>query len=106
MSLRARTDFPVLLKNGSLRTPCRGVEVSATGIILDRGRVVTDADMCMFSSLELRLPERSASLCSTARPVWSFGQQQAFRFLDMSDSDRLSLAEHLDLLAHRNVTLS
>jgi hypothetical protein len=29
--------------------------------------------------------------------VWSLGWQQAFRFVVMSDVDRLSVAQHIDL---------
>jgi hypothetical protein len=41
-----------------------------------------------------------------ARPVWTTGSQQALRFVRISDADRLSLAEHIDLLARRGVPLN
>ncbi|HEY3236792.1 MAG TPA: hypothetical protein VGJ84_18890 [Polyangiaceae bacterium] len=77
---------------------CRGVEVSPSGILLDRGRPVTTSDDTMLVALELNLPERSRPLRALARPVWAFGSQQAFKFIRISDVDRLNLAEHLDVL--------
>jgi hypothetical protein len=52
----------------------------------------------MLVALELNLPERSRPLRALARPVWAFGSQQAFKFIRISDVDRLNLAEHLDVL--------
>jgi hypothetical protein len=48
---------------------------------------------------------RVQPLRALARPVWSFGTQQALRFVRMSDADRLTLAEHLDVLRLRGVAL-
>jgi hypothetical protein len=78
--------------------------VSASGILIDRGRPVVDRDQGIFIDLEIRLPERRRPLMARARPVWSFGTQQAFKFIEMSDVDRLSLAEHVDL-QHRRIGL-
>jgi hypothetical protein len=101
IGLRGRTDFRVIAKNGILAAHCRGIEISATGIILDRGCLVTNRETPLLLRLELQLPERFRKLEALARPVWSFGSQQALRFVHMSDVDRLNLAEHLDILALR-----
>lgn len=106
VGLRARTDFRVIAHNGSLRAHCRGIEISATGIIVDRGRRVTRRDEPLVIKLEMQLPERMKALRALARPVWCFGSQQALRFVRMSDVDRLSLAEHLDILRLKGVTLN
>jgi hypothetical protein len=106
VGLRARTDFRVIAKNGSLKAHCRGIEISATGIIVDRGFIVQRRDQPLLIQLELCLPERMKRLNALARPVWAFGSQQALRFVRMSDVDRLSLAEHLDILHFRGVTLN
>lgn len=107
VGLRGRTDFGVYAVNGQLRQQCRGVEVSVTGIVIDRGRPVDDGrDVPLYLRLELRLPERVLPLTALARPVWSFGSQQALRFVSMSDVDRLTLAEHLDLLQRRGTPLN
>lgn len=106
VGVRGRTDFGVIARDGSRITVCRGIEVSPTGMIVDRGRPVHDRDQRLLQKLELRLPERLAAIVALARPVWSFGSQQAFRFVRMSDADRLTLAEHMDILRLRGVALT
>ena len=93
---RARTDFPVKTRDGQLKSNCRGIEISASGIVLERGRQVRGGDS-MLLDLELSSPERAAPIRALARSVWSFGTQQALKFIRISDADRLSLAEHIDL---------
>ena len=98
---RARTDFNVSTKSGSRRGRYRGIEVSSTGILIDRGRPVSSRDEGIFIDMEITLPERRMPLRALARPVWAFGTQQAFKFVEMSDADRLSIAEHVDLQYRR-----
>lgn len=102
---RARTDCRVVTRQGSILSFYRGVEVSPTGIVIDRGRPVGDRDQRMYVEMEIVLPERLKPLCALARPVWSFGTQQAFKFVRMSDVDRLNLAEHVDLAEMRDLVL-
>jgi hypothetical protein len=104
--MRGRTDFSVVARNGRRSSRCRGIEVCATGIVIDRGRPIEARDQGLLQRLELRLPERHGALRALARPVWSRGSQQAFRFVKMKDADRLTLAEHLDLLSLRGVELT
>jgi hypothetical protein len=106
VGLRARTDFRVRTLNGVLCAHCRGIEVSPTGIIVDRGRPIVDLDTPFILELELQLPERRKPLRVLARPIWAFGTQQAFKFVQISDVDRLTLAEHLDLMSLRGVALN
>lgn len=105
-TLRARTDCRVSTRQGSLVTSCRGVEVSPTGIIIDRGRPIEERDHRMVVEMEILLPERVRPLRALARPIWSFGCQQAFKFVRMSDVDRLNLAEHVDLAEIRRRILN
>jgi hypothetical protein len=102
--VRARTDFRVIARDGPLALACRGIEVSPMGIVLDRGRTAT-ADDHFFVQLELALPERYRPIRAVARPIWCYGNQQAFKFIRIADADRLSLAEHLDLLHLRGVSV-
>lgn len=102
--VRARTDFRVIARDGSLALTCRGIEVSPMGIVLDRGRTTTTADH-FFVHLELVLPERYRPIRAVARPIWCHGNQQAFKFVRIADVDRLSLAEHLDLLQLRGASV-
>jgi hypothetical protein len=106
VGLRARTDFGVITRRGARLARCRGIEVSSTGIIVDRGRAQRHEEMGLLVNLELNLPERVSPLRALARPVWSFGSQLALRFVRISDADRLTLAEHIDLQQHRGVALS
>ncbi len=104
VGLRARTDFRVIAKSGSRRASCRGIEVSASGIVIDRGRHASDVPF--YQWLELYLPERLRPLRALARSVWNQGSQQGLKFVRISDADRLSLAEHLDLQARRGVPIN
>lgn len=106
VGLRARTDFRVIAQRGSLRSDYRGVEVSPTGIVLDRGRPIIELDSPLLMKLELRLPEYLKPVRALARPIWSFGTQQAFRFVRIADVDRLILAEHLDFVSVRGAILN
>jgi hypothetical protein len=104
LGVRARTDFRVVAKDGLLALACRGIEVSPMGIVLDRGRGSNDAEH-VFVQLELVLPERFRPILAVARPIWRFGSQQALKFIRITDVDRLTLAEHLDLLQLRGERL-
>jgi hypothetical protein len=104
VGLRARTDFRVVAKNGGFVSHCRGIEISASGIIVDRGREPLGEPLEM--RLEMLLPERIRPLLALARPIWVHGSQQALKFVRISDVDRLTLAEHLDVLCLRGVCLS
>lgn len=103
--LRARTDFPVVTHFGNEKSECRAVEVSPSGIILERGYDVESRPIPFVMRIEMRLPERLRPLFAWARPIWSRGTRQALRFVGATDSDRLSLAEHLDLQRLRGVKL-
>jgi hypothetical protein len=106
VGLRARTDFRVITKCGSLLAHCRGIEISPAGIILDRGRPIAELYTPILLGLELELPERLKPVRAVARAIWSFGTQQAFKFVRISDVDRLILAEHLDFVSVRGVILN
>ncbi|HEX3775358.1 MAG TPA: hypothetical protein VHV51_12895 [Polyangiaceae bacterium] len=96
----------MIAMRGSLRSDYRGVEVSPAGIVLDRGRPIAELDSPLLMKLELRLPEYLKPVRALARPIWSFGTQQAFRFVRIADVDRLILAEHLDFVSVRGATLN
>ncbi len=104
--LRAQTDFDVFARDGKMVSRCRGVEVSASGIVIDRGRPVRSTDVRLLLDVELRLPERLRSLHAKARSIWTSGTRQALRFVAISDVDRLTLAEHIDLQHLRGERIS
>ncbi len=103
VGLRARTDFRVVAKNGGFVSHCRGIEISSSGIIVARLRELPSEPLLM--RLEMLLPERVRPLRALARPIWMRGSQQALKFVRISDVDRLTLAEHLDVLSLRGVCL-
>ncbi|HMJ16430.1 MAG TPA: hypothetical protein VK524_33680 [Polyangiaceae bacterium] len=84
---------------------CRGIELSPTGILLDRGRRASAHAKPLFVHLELVLPEQARTISAIARPIWQRGSQQALKFIRISDADRLTLAEHLDLLERRGAVV-
>ncbi|MFC1641397.1 hypothetical protein ACFL5O_01725 [Myxococcota bacterium] len=106
VGLRARTDFRVTAQPGYFGSCCRGIEVSATGLVIDPGRWGRPRGQSILIRLELHLPERMRPLRALARPIWSLGPHQAMRFVSISDVDRLTLAEHLDWLRLRGVPLA
>jgi hypothetical protein len=93
----------VVARNGGFVSNCRGIEISSSGIIVDRGRDVPSQPLLF--RLEMMLPERVRPLRALARPIWVRGSQQALKFVRISDVDRLTLAEHLDVLSLRGVSL-
>jgi len=105
VGLRTRTDFRVLAQRGSLLSQYRGIDVSPTGIVIDRGRPIGEADWPLLMRLELQLPEYLKPVRALARPIWSFESQQAFKFVRIADVDRLILAEHLDFMSVRGAPL-
>jgi hypothetical protein len=102
--LRARTDFRVTARWGARKARCRGIEVSPSGIVIHGGLPSYGRPLWVW--LELELPEKVRPMRALARPIWSFGAQHALRFVRISDADRLSIAEHIDLAARRGVTLN
>jgi hypothetical protein len=105
VGLRTRTDFRVIAQRGPLRSQYRGIDVSPTGIVLDRGRLIAEQDWPLWMRLELQLPEYLKSVRAVARPIWSMGTKQAFKFVRIADVDRLILAEHLDFMSVRGDSL-
>ena len=105
VGLRTKTDFRVIAQRGPMRSQYRGIDVSPTGIVIDRGRPITDLDSPLLMRLELQLPEYLKPVRALARPIWSLETRQAFKFVRIADVDRLILAEHLDFMSVRGVIL-
>ena len=96
IGLRGATDFPIVAHDGTFATHCRAVDLSSTGVVIERGRPLVQSDGTNLLRLELYLPGSNRPVRTLARAVRSAGSRQAFRFVAISDADRLSLAEHLD----------
>ena len=95
--LRAPTSFPVLTGDGRGQRECRAVELSPSGLVIERGVEADGRPLPFLMRIEMRLPDRLRPLIAWARPIWSRGTRQALKIVGASDADRLSLAEHLDL---------
>jgi len=106
VGLRGRTDFKVTTSNGYFSREVRAVELSGSGIVLDQGPDAGGRDAPLFMELVISLPERRRPIRALARPVRAYGCQQAFRFIQISDVDRLCLAEHLDVVQRRGTVLN
>jgi hypothetical protein len=97
IGLRAHTQFPVALCEGTRAAHCLALELSASGIVVDRGRELSERERAALFKLELFLPQRTrpvrvlARLARRVRP-----NVYALRFVMISDVDRLTLMEHLD----------
>jgi hypothetical protein len=97
IGLRAVTSFPVLLSEGPHAALCHARELSASGIVVDRGRALSEREQRASLKLELFLPDKPGPvrvLVKTVRQVAP--TQYAFKFVLIGDPDRLTLMEHLD----------
>lgn len=97
IGLRAKTSFPVLLCEGPHAAHCHALELSASGIVVERGRALSEREQRASIKLELFLPERPGPvrvLAKVVRPVTSTAY--AFKFVLIADVDRLTLMEFLD----------
>jgi PilZ domain len=94
-SSRAQVDVPVCALIDGTRHDCRAVDLSATGMVFHRSRVLAARELPQLNRFELYLgPERPIQ--TRARSVWTRDGFQAVRFILMNDADRLTIAEHLD----------
>lgn len=97
IGLRARTSCWALLSEGPHVARCLAVELSASGIVIDRGRQLSERERSASLKLELHVPgnpQTVRALVKVARQVTS--TSYALKFVLISDVDRLNLMEHLD----------
>jgi hypothetical protein len=99
IGLRGATSFPVLLCEGPHAAHCRALELSASGIVVDRGRELSERELRGGMKLELFLPGIPNAVRVLAKVVRQLRQHTyALKFVLISDVDRLTLMEHLDQL--------
>lgn len=96
-SARTRADVPVIAyQNGTARQH-RVIDLSTSGALIQRSGTWRPP---MVQRVELRLGgQRTVS--GMARTVWADGGLHAVRFVNLSDVDRLDIAEHMDHLQGR-----
>ncbi|MFO0661997.1 MAG: PilZ domain-containing protein [Polyangiaceae bacterium] len=93
-SLRAQTDIPVDLVADGITFSCRTLDISPYGALIERVTGLDGHDARPF--FWLRFKVRGERVLALARPTWRDGLKQAFRFIEISDASRLTLAEHMD----------
>jgi|EndMetStandDraft_4_1072995.scaffolds.fasta_scaffold735720_2 hypothetical protein len=97
IGLRAKTSFPVLLCEGPHAAHCRALELSASGIVVDRGRELSEREQRASMKLELYVPGASRPVRALAKVVRHVGDNAyALKFVLIADVDRLTLMEHVD----------
>jgi hypothetical protein len=96
IGLRGDTEFPVLIYDGVVASHCHAVEVSSTGIVLERGFPGRSNERRGSVRLELYLEDAPRPLRVLARSVRWLGTKEAYKFTTINDADRLTLTEHLD----------
>ena len=97
IGLRAPARFPVLFCEGTHAAHCRAVELSASGIVVERGRALSEREQRASLKLELFLPGQPRPVRVLAKVVRAVTPTSyALKFVLISDVDRLTLMEHID----------
>lgn len=96
IGLRAATSFAVVMYEGPRAVHCHAVELSASGVVIDRGRELSERERSASIKLDLLMPggrgvRALARVVRRIRPA-----VYALKFVMISDVDRLTLMEHLD----------
>jgi hypothetical protein len=104
IGVRARTDFSVQSSGGMFEKRLRAIELSGSGIVVSGCELLDHMERPLVFKLRIQLPERRRPIFALARSVRTYGYQEALRFIQIADVDRLTLAEHLDV-AHRRGAL-
>jgi hypothetical protein len=94
ISSRAQVDVPICALVDGYRHACRAIDLSPTGMLVDRTRELSERALHLVSPFEIFLGQRP--IRARARPVWSQDRLVAVRFVWMNDVDRLTIAEMLD----------
>jgi len=97
IGLRAPAIFPLLFCEGPHAAHCRAVELSASGVVVERGRELSERERKAGVKLELFLPDQRGPIRALAKVVRAVNRTRyALKFVLISDVDRLTLMEYLD----------
>ncbi len=97
-------DVPTWCLLDGFRHACRAVDLSATGMLVERPRTLAERDPPQLGAYELHL-DASRPIRVRGRTVRSEGRILAVRFVVVHDVDRLTIAEHADTLSRARVVL-
>ncbi len=95
--IRASAEFPVVEHAGRFQFYVRGLNISTSGCLVNRGDLPLREDHVV--ELEIHLPERETPMRVLASTVWTKGSLEGLKFLGLNDADRLTLAEGLDSIS-------
>src|SRR5262245_48167481 len=105
ISSRALVDLPVsALVDGHLHD-CRAVDLSASGMVVERTASLARRIAPQLNAMTLDLRDGNAPIRVRARTVWTQGRLCAVRFVRLHDVDRLTIAEQLDRAVKHHQTL-
>jgi hypothetical protein len=104
-SSRAHVDFPVHAHVDGYRHGCRAIDLSASGMVVERTPSLASRGAPETGLLELDLRDGQLPIRVRARTVWSKGRLLAVRFIAIHDVDRLAIAEQLDQCMKQRQTL-
>lgn len=94
---RVRTDVPLVAHQNGVAHRLRAVDLSSGGALIQRR---SQQQPPMIQRVELLLRGRR-TVRGIARTIWARGGLHAVRFVELSDVDRLEIAEHVDLVSRR-----
>ena len=97
-SVRFAVDLPAFQLVDGFRHVCRTVDLSTTGMVVQRGRALAGREPPQLGAYEIHLGGKRP-VRVRARTVRSEGALVAVRFVVVHDVDRLTIAEHADALA-------
>lgn len=103
-TVRAQTDLVVDLIADGVMFPCRAVDISTDGAVVECHPRFLERAPRMLQWLRIHVPNEPA-LMLLARPAWRVGRSQAYRFVKVDELDRLTLAEAMDASARRGFAL-
>ena len=91
-------DLPAYYLLDGHRHACRTVDLSTTGMVVQRSRALAEREPHQLGAYEVHLEGRKP-IRVRARTVRSEGLLVAVRFVVVHDVDRLTIAEHADRLS-------
>ncbi len=97
-SLRSQADVPVTVMADGRPFDCRAIDLSPDGARVVRSKGLLAHEGRPLYWLHFLLG--ATGVRALARPTRTDGHEQSYRFVLISDTDRLTLAEHMDV-AHR-----
>jgi hypothetical protein len=94
---RMMVDVPTWCLLDGFRHACRTVDLSTTGMLVERSKILAEREPPHLGAYELHLEGRRP-IRVRGRTVRSQGRVLAVRFVVVHDVDRLTIAQHADWL--------